>query len=190
MFITRVWFLMPIVAAACGGGRALVVGSRDGGEGSSGSGSASSGGGPNSSTGGPAWTDAGPPAAIMCSTVGERRNATPDENAQYCTCTQVTDREGTQSNTWLLWSCYGPPPGSPSPSTSCTYRDFSPGIGNGSCWVDWASCSDGQTYSMQCANRNCSCLVQGHRTTVLVEPRDTCPDNKPDLNALCGWNLQ
>src|SRR4029077_7428367 len=147
-------------------------------------------GGASVSAGGAAWVDGAPPPNIVCDTAGLRRDATPDENAQYCVCEQVSRVEGAQTSTWLLWACYGPPPSSPRPSATCTYTDVNPGVGNGSCWVNWASCSDGQVYSFSCANRICNCLVQGHRTPVQLEPRDTCPENKIDLNAFCGWNLQ
>jgi hypothetical protein len=180
MSIARVRMLLAVVATtACGGGT-IQVGSSDGGGTSSGSGSATSANaGP-----GEAWTEAGPPADIVCDTLGQRRDAMPNESAQYCVC-----EVALPTNTWLIWRCYGPPPGSPNPSPKCNYEDFTPGTGNGSCWANWASCSDGQNYSLSCADRICSCLVNGHRTPVQIEPRDTCPPDQAGLNALCGWNL-
>lgn len=198
MSVGHIWSSVFVAAiVSCGGGR-IEVGSRDGGGGSSGAGStggASSGssspGVPTASSAGPgqAWTDAGPPPQLTCDTLGQRRDPMPSENAQYCVCEQVTRQEGGQTTTWLAWGCYGPPPGSPAPNPSCTYQDFTPGS-SGACWIDWASCSDGQTYELQCANRFCICLVQGRRTPVQIEPRDTCPPDKASLNMLCGWNLQ
>jgi hypothetical protein len=174
------------------GGGGMVSGSGGGGV-VSGSDSGSTSGGATSASagGGPQWTDAGPPAQIVCTTQGQRRDATAEENAQYCVCEPVSQVEGTQTTTWLLWSCYGPSPSTPKPSpTTCTFTDVNPGSGDGSCWVNWSSCSNGKNYSFSCVDHYCKCLVQGASTTVFVEPRNSCPEDKASLNALCGWNLQ
>lgn len=153
--------------------------------------SAASSGGPASSAGGGGqWSDAGPSAQIVCTTQGQRRTATPTENAQYCVCEPVSRTEGTQTTTWLVWSCYGASPRTPTPSpTACSFIDTNPGSG-GSCWANWSSCSNGENYSLTCIDRDCRCMVDGRSTTVLVEPRDSCPPDKATLNSLCGWNVR
>jgi hypothetical protein len=192
MAMARVWIWMLIVATAGCGGATVEVGSRDGGGAGSGAGGGSasgSAGGPTTSAG-TGWTaEAGPPAAIVCDKAGQRRDATSAEMGQYCVCQTLTQLTETKNYSWLVWTCYGPPPGSPTPSTICKYADINPGMG-GSCWVNWSSCSDGKVYSFSCANRFCQCFIEGRSTAVRVEPRDTCPQAMSDLDVVCGWNLQ
>ena len=194
--------IMVIVTVAACGGHNVDAGRSDGGAGGAGgvaglgggggagaaggeAGSAGSGGGESSSAGsGAGSTEAGPSADLQCETTGQRRNATPAESAQYCVCEVVSPADDS-----LIWRCYGPAPGSPTPSPKCTYEDANQGTGTGSCWVNWASCSDGQNYSLSCADQSCSCLIDGRRTTIQVEPRDSCPMDLNGINAVCGWNL-
>jgi hypothetical protein len=179
--------LVSLPAWACGGTTTPIEGPPWGW--SSDSGNAP--GAPSSAAAESLWTDAGPPTQIACTTQGLRRDARPDENAQYCVCESVPSTEGGQTTTWLVWSCFGPPSTAQQPSpTTCTYTDVSPGRGDGSCLVNWTSCSDGLDYSLCCVEHDCNCLLQGRRTMVVLEPRDTCPADKASLNALCGWNLQ
>jgi hypothetical protein len=103
----------------------------------------------------------------------------PGENAQYCVC--------TQESSFLVWNCYGPSPTAPKPQTSCSQTFVNPG-GQGSCLVNWLSCSDGKVYSLSCVNMSCYCLVDG-AAAVTLEPLATCPESKSAINSLCGWQL-
>ncbi len=127
-----------------------------------------------------AGPDGAPPPDAVCSAVGDRRNATPSEMAQYCVC--------EKDLTYLLWRCYGPSPSAPSPQASCTETLVNPGS-QGSCLVDWHMCSDGKTYALSCTGgAECYCLIDS-RIAVTVPPMDMCPESKPELNKLCGWQL-
>ena len=85
----------------------------------------------------------------------------------------------------MLWSITG---GSKT-QTTCPYTTVSAGTNDGSCYVSWEKCSDGHVYAVSCVDTYCECLVQG-TVTALLGPMQTCPEDKPTLNVLCGWDLQ
>jgi hypothetical protein len=101
---------------------------------------------------------------------------------QYCVCTPMGEDD-------LIWECYGPSPSAPKPETTCSYTSVNGGTGQGSCYVSWEKCSDGQVYAVSCVETNCWCIVQG-LMTALLEPMEACPEDKATLNMLCGWELQ
>lgn len=116
-----------------------------------------------------------------CDDAGARRDASPAEMSQYCVCTPKGEE-------FLVWECYGPSPSTPKPNASCPYTTVNAG-NDGSCYVSWEKCSDGQVYAISCVDTYCWCLVQGIET-VQLEPMQGCPEDKNTLNQLCGWELQ
>ena len=171
--LTPIW-----VGLACGGQTTNV-----GGDGSPASpeGSATA---PGTTGGLASGEDGSPPAQVTCDTAGERRDAAASEDAQYCVCEK--DMAGAFS--YLLWRCYGPSPTGPAPQASCAETFMNPG-GQGSCTVDWNSCSDGHVYMVSCDNSICYCLVDG-KVTVSLEALSSCPETKSQIDSLCGWKLQ
>jgi hypothetical protein len=118
----------------------------------------------------------------ICDSAGTRRPATAAEMSQYCVCESMAED--------LIWECYGPSPSASKPQATCMYTDVNPGTGQGSCFVNWSSCSDGNVYSFTCIDHVCNCFVQGKQTMFAIEARDTCPESKQELDTLCGWDLQ
>jgi len=127
-------------------------------------------------------TEGGPLSLPGCEEAGSRRLPTAAEMAQYCLCTAIGEDN-------LAWECYGPPSTAAKPQATCGYTTVSPGTGHGSCLVTWEKCSNGQVYGISCVDNYCECLVQGI-VTALLAPMETCPEDKPALNMLCGWDLQ
>jgi len=123
----------------------------------------------------------GPGVGPECTVEGDRRPAIPNERADYCVCSRSGEN--------LIWHCYGPPSDAPKPEATCSYTTVNPGTGHGSCIVSWGNCSDSRIYLISCVERVCHCIVEG-KVTFQLEPRDTCPEQKADVNVLCGWRLQ
>jgi hypothetical protein len=123
-------------------------------------------------------------AAPSCDTPDASRPATASEGAAYCVCTSMPFGPPN-------WKCYGPAQDTDAgkPSPTCESLNSQPGTGSGSCRVTWGSCTDGGIYEIACVDSDCVCLVNGS-TTAILEPRESCPQSKSDINALCGWNLQ
>lgn len=188
MVAARFWPSIPLMAcvAACGGrssadhaDAASFAVAPDGTSPEVGSGSSSEDGPLDDATG----SGGSPAFGVTCDSVGARRPATPSEMAEYCICTAVAEEV-------VVWVCYGPSPTAVEPDATCLYTTVDPGTGDGSCYVSWKNCSDGQIYGMTCVDHDCHCLVEGTYTSVNLEPRDACPETKADLDALCGWSLQ
>lgn len=167
-WIMRFSLSMAVVLAACGGARAIASGDDGGSVG------AGSEGGSGTQGGGFGGNE-------ICSDAGARRDADPSESAQYCICTPM----GEES----VWDCYGPSPSAPKPNATCKRTTVDEGTGDGSCLVQWESCSDGQLYAVSCIDGACYCMVQGE-ITVYLPALQSCAQDKPSINSLCGWDLQ
>ncbi len=132
--------------------------------------------------------DAAPRQAASCDDEDERRNALPEEQADYCICTSLETRndEGQEIRS-LGWACYGPDPAAPATGQrpdSCEGFYFDQG--DGGCLIIISQCSDGHSYMLSCIGGRCTCLVDNIRTAGL-EPRGEC--QLVDFEPLCGWDL-
>ena len=104
-----------------------------------------------------------------------------------------------------------PPVGSGRPSSSGAEPGVSCALGSGGgsvpasgttlppgalfCESGWESCSDGNSYSVECdvtsgADFACTCSVNGAVQASFTATASSCPSDVSAADRLCGWNLQ
>lgn len=135
------------------------------------------------------------PDARNCDTLGDRRDATKDEQADHCVCSESMDIDhdgGTETR--AQWRCYGPNPeadpvgGTGAPvAAECGGATSLAGRSPGNCL--FLSNCEGFSYTVSCLDHSCLCLVDNMPTAEL-EPMDACPASVQKMSDLCGWDLQ
>jgi len=168
------WLLLLASAVSCGGEREDVSTSRERNP------------EPEPTTPEPASTsketDAGEPTqmedAVRCEP-GQRRDATPEEGAEYCICPEET----------RFWTCYGPNPELNRDTDVQCNSEFSLGSDAQSCTQNYSGCEDSRTYLVTCSRGFCYCIIDAEPVGEL-EPGSTCPETLAEANELCGWGLR
>ena len=115
--------------------------------------------------------------------VGDRRDAEPSEQAEYCIC----ESEGSAAST--VWQCYGPDPSNP-PVRADTTCDGGTGTGaadDSGCLISW-ECTDGHTYGLVCFGQGCFCQIDGQTRQSIPRVEDglsECTGDRAIVNAYC-----
>lgn len=115
--------------------------------------------------------------AVRC-TPGTRRDATPEEGAQYCICPPETE----------IWTCYGPNPALVRDANAHCKSAFSLGDSSEGCTKTYSNCEDERSYLVSCTSSFCFCVIDAEPVAEL-EPGATCPGTLDEANQMCGWRL-